>query len=154
MRFSTKCWSEHILSAYKATKDLKHLLYMTFKREKSILFDLFHVTTTLNEMKLNIKFCSVQRIRRTCSFNFVKITTLNTGQLAMYRSPECWEYDKMSGYWGKEDWNIELERLGPRSINDLDICTHVPIKLTASTNFYIIDYNSFWTIHSFNFFPY
>ena len=31
MRFSTKCWSEHILSAYKATKDLKHPLYMTFK---------------------------------------------------------------------------------------------------------------------------
>ena len=30
MRFSTKCWSEHILSAYKATKDLKHPLYMTF----------------------------------------------------------------------------------------------------------------------------
>ena len=29
--FSTKCWSEHILSAYKATKDLKHPLYMTFK---------------------------------------------------------------------------------------------------------------------------
>ena len=32
MRFSAKCWSEHILSAYKATKDLKHHLYMTFKR--------------------------------------------------------------------------------------------------------------------------
>ena len=32
MQFSTKCWSEHILSAYKATKDLKHPLYMTFKR--------------------------------------------------------------------------------------------------------------------------
>ena len=31
MQFSTKCWSEHILSAYKATKDLKHPLYMTFK---------------------------------------------------------------------------------------------------------------------------
>ena len=31
MRFSTKCWSEHILSAYKATKDLKYPLYMTFK---------------------------------------------------------------------------------------------------------------------------
>ena len=31
MRFSIKCWSEHILSAYKATKDLKHPLYMTFK---------------------------------------------------------------------------------------------------------------------------
>ena len=31
MRFSTKCWSEHILSAYKATKDLKHPLYMTLK---------------------------------------------------------------------------------------------------------------------------
>ena len=35
MRFSTKCWSEHILSAYKATKDLKHPLYVTFK-EKAI----------------------------------------------------------------------------------------------------------------------
>ena len=34
MRFSTKCWSEHILSAYKATKDLKHPLYMTFKVEQ------------------------------------------------------------------------------------------------------------------------
>ena len=32
MRFSTKCWSEHILSAYKATKDLKYPLYMTFKK--------------------------------------------------------------------------------------------------------------------------
>ena len=31
MRFSTKCWSEHILSAYKTTKNLKHPLYMTFK---------------------------------------------------------------------------------------------------------------------------
>ena len=31
MQFSTKCWSEHILSAYKATKDLKYPLYMTFK---------------------------------------------------------------------------------------------------------------------------
>ena len=31
MRFSTKCWSEHILSAYKATKNLKHPLYLTFK---------------------------------------------------------------------------------------------------------------------------
>ena len=30
MRFSTKCWSEHILSAYKATRDLKHPLYNTF----------------------------------------------------------------------------------------------------------------------------
>ena len=30
MQFSTKCWSEHILSAYKATKDLKHPLHMTF----------------------------------------------------------------------------------------------------------------------------
>ena len=26
--------------------------------------------------------------------------------------------------------------------------------LTASTNFYITDYNSFWKIHCFNFFPY
>ena len=33
MRFSTKCWSEHILSAYKTTKDLKHPLYMTFKND-------------------------------------------------------------------------------------------------------------------------
>ena len=32
MQFSTKCWSEHILSAYKATKNLKHPLYMTFKK--------------------------------------------------------------------------------------------------------------------------
>ena len=32
MRFSTKCWSEHILSAYKASKDLKHPLYMTFNQ--------------------------------------------------------------------------------------------------------------------------
>ena len=31
MRFSTKCWSEHILSAYKATKNLKHPLYLTFR---------------------------------------------------------------------------------------------------------------------------
>ena len=31
MQFSTKCWSEHILSAYKATKDLKLPLYMIFK---------------------------------------------------------------------------------------------------------------------------
>ena len=31
MQFSTKCWSEHILSAHKATKDLKLPLYMTFK---------------------------------------------------------------------------------------------------------------------------
>ena len=30
MQFSTKCWSEHILSAHKATKDLKLPLYMTF----------------------------------------------------------------------------------------------------------------------------
>ena len=36
MRFSTKCWSEHILSAYKATKDLKHPLYMTFKDKVTI----------------------------------------------------------------------------------------------------------------------
>ena len=34
MRFSTKCWSEHILSAYKATKDLKHPLYMTFNKKQ------------------------------------------------------------------------------------------------------------------------
>ena len=31
---------------------------------------------------------------------------------------------------------------------------HVLISLTASTNFYIIDYKSFWKIHCFNFFPY
>ena len=36
MRFSTKCWSEHILSAYKATKDLKDPLYMTFKYSYNI----------------------------------------------------------------------------------------------------------------------
>ena len=30
MQFSTKCWSEHILSAHKATKDLKLPSYMTF----------------------------------------------------------------------------------------------------------------------------
>ena len=30
MRFSSKCSSEHIMSAYKATKDFKHPLYMTF----------------------------------------------------------------------------------------------------------------------------
>ena len=30
---------------------------------------------------------------------------------------------------------------------------HVLIQLTASTNFYTIDYNSFWNIHCFNFFP-
>ena len=35
MQFSTKCWSEHILSAYKATKDLKHPLYMTFKTSEA-----------------------------------------------------------------------------------------------------------------------
>ena len=34
------------------------------------------------------------------------------------------------------------------------IQVHVPIKLTASTNFDIIDYNSFWNIHYFTFFPY
>ena len=28
------------------------------------------------------------------------------------------------------------------------------IKLTASTNFYIINYNSFWKIHCFTFSPY
>ena len=31
---------------------------------------------------------------------------------------------------------------------------HVLIQLTASTTFYIIDYNYFWKIHCFNFFPY
>ena len=38
MRFSIKCWSEHILSAYKATKDLKHPLYMTFNIDRLIIF--------------------------------------------------------------------------------------------------------------------
>ena len=33
MRFSTKCWSEHILSAYKATKNLKHPLYLPFNHK-------------------------------------------------------------------------------------------------------------------------
>ena len=44
MRFSTKCWSEHILSAYKATKDLKHPLYMIFKDKSSarVLYARFH----------------------------------------------------------------------------------------------------------------
>ena len=31
MQFSTKCWSEHILSAYKATKNLKHPLYLLYR---------------------------------------------------------------------------------------------------------------------------
>ena len=31
---------------------------------------------------------------------------------------------------------------------------HVLIQMTASTNFYITDYNSFWKIHCFNFFQY
>ena len=34
------------------------------------------------------------------------------------------------------------------------IQVHVVIHLTASTNFDIIDYNSFWKIHCFTFFPY
>ena len=52
MRFSTNCWSEHILSAYKATKDLKHPLYMTFKsipalRKKIRLSISFLVSTNI-----------------------------------------------------------------------------------------------------------
>ena len=43
MRFSTKCWSEHILSADKATKDLKHPLYLTFKVFKQGREISFHV---------------------------------------------------------------------------------------------------------------
>ena len=53
--------------------------------------------------------------------------------------------------------NIEYEWFGIRSMNDSDLWyskLHVLIKLTASTNFYIIDYNSYWKINCFNFFPY
>ena len=51
--------------------------------------------------------------------------------------------------------NGNLRDLGPRSINDLDLwCSYRFIKLTASINFDIIDYNSFWKIHCFTFFPY
>ena len=49
MRFSTKFWSEHILSAYKATKDLKHPLYMTFKqilKQENTIHVIFHPVYT------------------------------------------------------------------------------------------------------------
>ena len=42
-------------------------------------------------------------------------------------------------------------------MNDPDLWylkLHVLIYMTASTNFYIIDYNSFSKIYCFNFFPY
>ena len=40
MQLSTKCWSEHILSAYKATKDLKNPLSMTFKETDPVMYQL------------------------------------------------------------------------------------------------------------------
>ena len=50
------------------------------KREKSNLFDVFsrhYDTAKWMRWKLNVQFHSVHRIRRACSFNVLKITTLN-----------------------------------------------------------------------------
>ena len=30
-----------------------------------------------------------------------KVSTITRGQVVLYRSPECWGYFKISGYWGK-----------------------------------------------------
>ena len=51
---------------------------------------------------------------------------------------------------------IESEWFGPSPWPLVLIKLHVHIKLTAptNTNFYITNYNSFWKIHCFNFFPY
>ena len=44
--------------------------------------------------------------------------------------------------------NVNLRELGPMSMYDLDLWYS---QLTASTNFDIIDYNSFWKIHCFTY---
>ena len=68
------------------------------------------------------------------------------------------DLNRPSGYWGKGVWKywiwVTLTKVNewPRPV--ILIKLHVLIKLTLSTSFDIIDYNSFWKIHSFNVFPY
>ena len=55
--------------------------FPVIKREKSILFNVF---SRWMRWKLNVKFRSVHCIRCMCSFNVLKITTLNIKRLIIH----------------------------------------------------------------------
>ena len=65
MQFSTKCWSEHILSAHKATKDLKLPLYMTF----NVLIIKMEEERRLLIYRLNCGFLQFKQIRKATTFS-------------------------------------------------------------------------------------
>ena len=83
--------------------------FPVIKREKSILFDVFsryYVTTKWMRRQLNVKFRSVHRIRRTCSFNVLKITTLNVkwficflSHIILRRFTNLYIWITYFGYW-------------------------------------------------------
>ena len=85
MRFSTKCWSEHILSAYKATKHLKHPLYMTFKR---LIFPLFQSCTTMSKITawlrsiLVVLMCQSAQVAG-CFINVISFSTIGMDNSVM-----------------------------------------------------------------------
>ena len=70
MQFSTKCWSEHILSVYKATKDLKHPLYMTFNL-CSFLFYISHLYFIFSYYVI-LYYCLLTFVFKLCSLLFYK----------------------------------------------------------------------------------
>ena len=123
--------------------------YTESKMPQNYVFTIFlkkKFCMTIKPLKISAKIISISR---KINLNIQNLKIIPNNQetrrpLVLYRSPECWGYVKISGYWGKKV-NIESEWFGPRSLNDLDLWYSYIFMYSfswpsASTNFYITDY--------------
>ena len=123
--------------------------FLVIKWEKSILFDVFschYDTAKWIRWKL-VKFRSVHRIRRTCSFEVLKISTLDVEQIMCFRIADVLQIYKYQKQFSDIDFKASKIHLKIGHFFSGTVHTRCPKKSGAFMKMLFFDFETMLSKH-------